>query len=74
MTLAQLVGSVNEKEVRIKSLGLLVPPQSVEGIAEGGKALTEDIKQFIAMDPLLKQANLENSEIPYAPYLIGSGE
>ena len=74
LTLAQHVGSVNEKEVRIKSLGLLVPLQSVEGIAEGGKALTEDIKQFIAMDPLLKQANLENAEIPYAPYLTGSGE
>ncbi len=74
LTLAQLVGSVNEKEVRTKSSGLLVPLQSVEGIAEGGKALTEDIKQVIAMDPLLKQANLENAEIPYAPYLTGSGE
>ena len=74
LTLAQLVGSVNEKEVRIKSLGLLVPLQSVEGIAEGGKALTEDIKQFIAMDPLLKQANLENSEIPFAPNLTGGAE
>ena len=74
LTLAQHVGSVNEKEVRIKSLGLLVPLQSVEGIAEGGKALTEDIKQFIAMDPLLKQANLENSEIPFAPNLTGGAE
>ena len=74
LTLAQLVGSVNEKEVRIKSSGLLVPLQSVEGIAEGGKALTEDIKQFIAMDPLLKQANLENSEIPFAPNLTGGAE
>jgi len=53
---------------------LLVPLQNVDGIVEECKALTEDIKQFIGMDPLLKQANLENSEIPYAPYLIGSGE
>ena len=73
-TLAQHINSVNDEDLRIKSLGLLVPLQSVEGIAEGGKALTEDIKQFIAMDPLLKQANLENAEIPYAPYLTGSGE
>lgn len=73
-TLAQHIDSVNDEDLRIKSLGLLVPLQNVDGIVEECKALTEDIKQFIGMDPLLKQANLENSEIPYAPYLIGSGE
>ena len=72
-TLAQNIDSTNDKELRIKALRLLVPLQ-VEGIAEAGKVLTEDIKQFIAMDPLLKQANLENSEIPFAPNLTGGAE
>ena len=72
-TLAQNIDATNDKELRIKALRLLVPLH-VEGIAEEGKVLTDDIKQFIAMDPLLKQANLENAEIPYAPYLTGSGE
>ena len=72
-TLAQNIDSTNDKELRIKALRLLVPLQ-VEGIAEEGKVLTEDIKQFIAMDPLLKQANLENSEIPFAPNLTGGAE
>ena len=72
-TLAQNIDSTNDKELRIKALRLLVPLQA-EGIAEEGKVLTEDIKQFIAMDPLLKQANLENSEIPFAPNLTGGAE
>ena len=72
-TLAQNIDATNDKELRIKALRLLVPLQ-VEGIAEEGKVLTEDIKQFIAMDPLLKQANLENSEIPFAPNLTGGAE
>ena len=72
-TLAQNIDSTNDKELRINALGLLVPLQ-VEGIAEEGKVLTEDIKQFIAMDPLLKQANLENSENPFAPNLTGGAE
>jgi hypothetical protein len=49
----------------------LVPQQHVEGIVKEGKALTEDIKQFMAMDPILKQARLENSKIPFAPGLTG---
>ncbi len=73
-TLAQHIDSANDEESRIKSSGLLVPPTNVEGIVEECKTLTEDIKQFVAMDPLLIQANLEKSEIPYAPYLTGSGE
>lgn len=72
-TLAQHIDSVIEQEARIKSSGLMVPLPNVEGIIEECKTLTEDIKQFIAMDPLLKQANRENSEIPYAPSLTGRG-
>ena len=72
-TLAQNIDATNDKELRIKALRLLVPLH-VEGIAEEGKVLTDDIKQFIAMDPLLKQANLENSEIPFAPNLTGGAE
>jgi len=71
-TLAQNIDSANDEESRIKSLGLfLVPQQHVEGIVKEGKALTEDIKQFMAMDPILKQARLENSKIPFAPGLTG---
>ena len=72
-TLAQNIDATNDKELRIKALRLLVPLH-VEGIAEEGKVLTDDIKQFIAKDPLLKQANLENSEIPFAPNLTGGAE
>lgn len=74
-TLAQTIDAANEEELRIKSLGLfLVPLQHVEGIVKEGKALTEDIKQFVAKEPLLKQVQLENSKIPFAPNLSGGAE
>lgn len=41
-----------------------------EGIAKDGKALIEDIVQFNAEDPLLKQANFENAQIPQVSNLL----
>ena len=42
----------------------------VEEIAKEGKALIKDIMQFNNIDPLLKQANLENSKIPQVSNLL----
>ncbi|MBC8287831.1 MAG: hypothetical protein H8E42_10210 [Nitrospinae bacterium] len=42
----------------------------VEGIAKDGKALIEDVVKFNTVDPLLKQANLENSKIPQVSNLL----
>jgi len=42
----------------------------VEGIAKDGKALIEDIILFNTVDPLLKQANFENSQIPQVSNLL----
>ncbi len=41
-----------------------------EGIAKEGKDFIEDIMRFNSEDPLLKQANLENSKIPQVSNLI----
>ncbi len=73
-TLAQKINGSNDEEVRIKSLGLLVPLHHDKGIVKECKALTEDIKQFNIIDPLLKQAHIEKSKIPYAPNLTGGAE
>jgi hypothetical protein len=42
----------------------------VEGVSKEGKDLIEDIMQFNAVDPLLKQANSENSKIPQVSNLL----
>ena len=72
--LAQTINESNEEEVRIKSLGLLVPLHHEKGIIKECKALTEDIKQFNVIDPLLKQAHREKSKVPFAPSLTGGAE
>jgi hypothetical protein len=41
-----------------------------EGISKEGKELIEDIMQFNTVDPLLKQANFENSKIPQVSNLL----
>ena len=43
---------------------------NVEEIAKDGKALIEDIIKFNTTDPLLKQANFENSQIPQVSNLL----
>ena len=56
---------------RYKSLATkLKTTNDVEGIAKDGKALIEDIILFNALDPLLKQANFENSQIPQVSNLL----
>lgn len=42
----------------------------VEGIAKDGEALIEDVLKFNAVDPLLQQANFENSKIPQVSNLL----
>lgn len=42
----------------------------VERVAKEGKDLIEDIIQFNTVDPLLKQANSENSKIPQVSNLL----
>ena len=56
---------------RYKALATkLKTTNDVEGIAKDGKALIEDIILFNAVDPLLKQANFENSQIPQVSNLL----
>lgn len=56
---------------RYKALGTkLKKTNDVEGIAKDGKALIEDIIKFNTTDPLLKQANFENSQIPQVSNLL----
>ncbi|MBT3921638.1 MAG: hypothetical protein HOF21_03590 [Nitrospina sp.] len=40
-----------------------------EAVAKEGQAIIDDIKQFHATDPILKQVNAENMEIPHASTL-----
>lgn len=42
----------------------------IEGIIKDGKALIEDIVKFNTIDPLLIQANFENSKIPQVSNLL----
>ncbi len=42
----------------------------IEGIVKDGKALIDDIVKFNTVDPLLKQANFENSKIPQVSNLL----
>lgn len=42
----------------------------IEGIAKDGRAFIEDIMRFNEVDPLLKQANFENSKIPQVSNLL----
>jgi hypothetical protein len=46
----------------------------VEGVAKDGKAIIEDIKQFHATDPILRQVNAENLKIPHASTLTQTAD
>jgi len=56
---------------RYKALSTkLKKTNDVEGIAKEGKDLIEDIIKFNTTDPLLKQANFENAQIPQVSNLL----
>ena len=56
---------------RYKALAIkLKTTNDVEGTAKDGKALIKDIIQFNAIDPLFKQTNFENSQIPQVSNLL----
>ncbi len=65
------IKNVQQYFERYKALATkLKKTNDVEGIAKDGNALIEDIMLFNTVDPLLKQANFENSQIPQVSNLL----